>query len=66
MDDNILQRIKLYEISTALDFQKIEKLKDHIIKLNKDIDFLNKNQLTLLRDIEELKNELIKLKKLIN
>ena len=56
MDDNILQRIKLYEISTALDFQKIEKLKDHIIKLNK-------NQLTLLREIEELKNELIKLKK---
>ena len=52
MDDNILQRIKLYEISTALDFQKIEMLKDHIIKLT--------------REIEELKNELIKLKKLIN
>ncbi len=63
MDDNILQRIKLYEISTALDFQKIEKLKDHIIKLTRDIDFLNKNQLTLLREIEELKNESIKLKK---
>ena len=38
MCDIYLERIKLYEISTALDYQKIEKLKDQIDQLKKQID----------------------------
>ena len=38
MSDIYLKKIKLYEISTALDYQKIEKLKDQIDQLKKQID----------------------------
>ena len=38
MSDIYLEKIKLYEISTALDYQKIEKLKDQIDQLKKQID----------------------------
>ena len=40
-----LEKIKLYEISTALDYKKIEKLKDQIDQLKKQIDELKKNTL---------------------
>ena len=42
MCDIYLERIKLYEISTALDYQKILKLKDQIDQLKKQIDELRK------------------------
>ena len=43
-----LEKIKLYEISTALDYQKIEKLKDLIDQLKKQIVELEKNTLKLI------------------
>jgi uncharacterized membrane protein YjjP (DUF1212 family) len=42
MCDIYLEKIKLYEISTALDYQKILKLKDQIDQLKKQIDQLKK------------------------
>ena len=42
------EKIKLYEISTALDYQKIEKLKDLIDQLKKQIAELEKNTLKLI------------------
>ena len=45
MSDIYFKKIKLYEISTALDYQKIEKLKDQIDQLKKQIDELKKNTL---------------------
>ena len=40
-----LEKIKLYEISTALDYQKIEKLKDQIDQLKKQIDEFNSKKI---------------------
>ena len=45
MCDIYLAKIRLYEISTTLDFQKIEKLKDIINKLNKEIAELKQNNI---------------------
>jgi phage shock protein A len=39
------EKIKLYEISTALDYQKIEKLKDQIDQLKKQIDEFNSKKI---------------------
>lgn len=43
-----LERIRLYEISTALDYQKIEKLKDLIDQLKNEIAELKNNTLKLI------------------
>lgn len=48
MCDIYLEKNKLYEISTALDYQKIEKLKDLIDQLKKQIAELEKNTLKLI------------------
>ena len=45
MCDIYLEKIRLYEISTALDYEKIEKLKDIINKLNKEIAELRQNNI---------------------
>ena len=45
MCDIYLEKIRLYEISTALDYEKIEKLKDIINKLNKEIAELKQNSI---------------------
>ena len=45
MCDIYLERIRLYEISTALDYEKIEKLKDIINKLNKEIAELKQSNI---------------------
>ena len=45
MCDIYLEKIRLYEISTAHDYEKIEKLKDIINKLNKEIAELKQNNI---------------------
>ena len=45
MCDIYLEKIRLYEISTVLDYEKIEKLKDIINKLNKEIAELRQNNI---------------------
>ena len=50
--DKLKEVIKLYEISTKMDYEKIEKLKEEINKYIKEIDKLKDELLTLKNDFK--------------
>lgn len=50
--EKLRELIKLYEISTKLDYEKIEKLKDDIITYVKEIENLKEELLTLKKDFK--------------